>query len=198
MSPQRLALRSSGSARFTAAQARIITAALELFTRHGVGGTSLQMIADEVGVTKAAVYHQFNSKDGIVRAVAEAEIDRLESVLDAAEAAPSPGEARDRTIDGIIDLAIERRREVSVLLNDPIIGRLYTRDAHLLDILRRLRRLLIGERPDPEADLAVAMLVAAISGTVMHPLVTNRNKARMRAQLIHLARRFLDLPDGST
>ena len=33
---------------------RIIDAALELFAEHGVGGTSLQMIADRVGVTKAA------------------------------------------------------------------------------------------------------------------------------------------------
>jgi AcrR family transcriptional regulator len=42
----------------TAAQGRIIAAALELFARNGVGGTSLQMIADAIGVTKAAVYHQ--------------------------------------------------------------------------------------------------------------------------------------------
>ncbi len=39
----------------SAAQARIIAAASTLFARHGVGGTSLQMIADEIGVTKAAV-----------------------------------------------------------------------------------------------------------------------------------------------
>ena len=34
---------------------RIIAAAVDLFAEHGVGGTSLQMIADYVGVTKAAV-----------------------------------------------------------------------------------------------------------------------------------------------
>ena len=38
----------------TAAQERIIAAALGLFARYGVGGTSLQMIADEIGVTKRA------------------------------------------------------------------------------------------------------------------------------------------------
>src|SRR5690348_12609144 len=35
------------------AKARIISAAAGLFTEHGVGGTSLQMIADAIGVTKA-------------------------------------------------------------------------------------------------------------------------------------------------
>ena len=40
------------------------SAALELFARRGVSGTSLQDIADHLGVTKAAVYYQFRSKEG--------------------------------------------------------------------------------------------------------------------------------------
>ena len=36
-----------------------------------MNGTSLQMIADAMGVTKAAVYHQFHTKEEIVLAVAE-------------------------------------------------------------------------------------------------------------------------------
>ena len=55
-------------------RARVLNAALELFAEHGVSGTSLQMIADHLGVTKAAVYHQFNTKEEIVRAVARAEL----------------------------------------------------------------------------------------------------------------------------
>jgi AcrR family transcriptional regulator len=45
----------------SAAQTRVIAAALELFSRNGVGGTSLQMIADEIGVTKAAIYYQYKT-----------------------------------------------------------------------------------------------------------------------------------------
>jgi AcrR family transcriptional regulator len=33
----------------------VLDAALDLFAEHG--GTSLQMIADAIGITKAAVYH---------------------------------------------------------------------------------------------------------------------------------------------
>ena len=72
----------------SAAQARIISAALGLFARNGVGGTSLQMIADEIGVTKAAVYHQYNTKDEIVLAAAQAELDKLDAVVRAAEGEP--------------------------------------------------------------------------------------------------------------
>ena len=47
-----------------------MTAALELFAEHGVGATSYGMIADRLGVTKGAVYHQFKTKDDIIIAVA--------------------------------------------------------------------------------------------------------------------------------
>ncbi len=78
-----------GSVPRSAAQTRIITAALDLFAEHGVNGTSLQMIADAVGVTKAAIYHQFKTKDEIVIAAVEVELVKLEAALDAAEAEES-------------------------------------------------------------------------------------------------------------
>ena len=66
------------------AKAKIVNAALDLFAEHGVGGTSLQMIADVIGVTKAAVYHQFNTKEEIVVAAAEAELSNVEAAIEAA------------------------------------------------------------------------------------------------------------------
>jgi AcrR family transcriptional regulator len=57
-SPSSTAHRSGATASPSAAQERILVAAQKLFGLHGVGGTSLQMIAVEIGVTKAAVYNQ--------------------------------------------------------------------------------------------------------------------------------------------
>ena len=71
---------------FTAAQTRVVDAALALFAEHGVSGTSLQMIADAIGVTKAAVYHQYNTKDEIVLAVAQVVLARLDAAVTSAEA----------------------------------------------------------------------------------------------------------------
>ena len=50
---------------------RVIDAAVELFAGTASAGTSLQMIADHLGVTKAAVYYQFHAKEDIVLAVLE-------------------------------------------------------------------------------------------------------------------------------
>ena len=66
------------------AQTRVIETALVLFAEHGISGTSLQMIADAIGVTKAAVYHQYQTKDSIVLAVAGVVLASLEAAVLAA------------------------------------------------------------------------------------------------------------------
>ncbi len=177
----------------SAAQARIIAAALELFARHGVGGTSLQMIAQEIGVTKAAVYHQYNTKDEIILAAADAELARLEAVIEAAEAEPSPGRARDAVITGIVDLAVDRRRTVGTILNDPVIVGFFAEHVTFRDVMQRLRRLLMGDDAGPEARVRTAMLIAAISGAVVHPFVVGLDDDTLRVQLCGLARGFLGL-----
>src|SRR5512139_2210701 len=106
---------SLGSASYTAAQTRIIEAALVLFAEHGISGTSLQMIADAIGVTKAAVYHQYNTKDEIILAVAQVVLARLEAAVTAAEAERSRSRAREVLMAAMIDLAVERRRMAGLL-----------------------------------------------------------------------------------
>jgi AcrR family transcriptional regulator len=180
----------------SAAKTRIIDAALDLFAQHGVGGTSLQMIADRIGVTKAAVYHQFPTKDEIVVAAAGTELARLEAVVDAAEAEPTPTRAREQVITGIVDLAVERRHMESTLLGDPVIVRYFARNKPFREVMARLYRLLVGDGAGTEATVSAAMLTAAIGGAVMHPLAIDLDDQTLRAQLQQLAVRFLDpLPE---
>ena len=110
------------------AEERIVAAALELFAEHGVGGTSLQMIADSLGVTKAAVYHQYNSKEEIVIAAAGAELARLEAARRRGRGRTGRSSAHaSRCVDQIVDLAVDRRRMESSLLGDPVIVRYFAR-----------------------------------------------------------------------
>ncbi len=48
---------------------RILDVALDLFTEKGFDGTSLREIAERLGVTKAALYYHFASKDDILMAL---------------------------------------------------------------------------------------------------------------------------------
>jgi AcrR family transcriptional regulator len=185
---------SGGPVVHRAAQARIIAAALDLFAEHGVGGTSLGMIADEIGVTKAAVYHQFRTKDEIVLAAAEAELAKLRAVVDAAEAEPTRKRARDTLVTGIVTLAVDGRHSMSVVPQDPVIVGFFADHDQFRDTMNRLCRLLVGDATTHEARVSAAMLTAAISGAVMHPFVRSLDDATLRAQLEQLARRFLKIP----
>ncbi len=152
------------------------------------------MIADEIGVTKAAVYHQYKSKDEIVLAAAESELRRLEVIIEAAEGESSAKQARDSLIAGIVDLAIDRGRTASTILSDPAIVGFFADHGTFRDVMHRLRRILVGDDAAPEARVRTAMLIAAISGAVMHPFVADLDDELVRAELLRLARRFLSPP----
>src|SRR6476659_116583 len=70
----------------TDTRTRLIDVAVDLFTRHGFAGTSLQMIADELGFTKAAIYHHFRTREQLLTAVLEPILDELRTVVESAEA----------------------------------------------------------------------------------------------------------------
>jgi AcrR family transcriptional regulator len=151
------------------------------------------MIADEIGVTKAAVYHQYRTKDEIILAAAEDELARLEAVVDAAEAEPSEKRARDLAVTGIVDLAVSRRRTVGTILNDPLIRGFFAAHSGFREVMHRLRHLLIGDDAGPEARVRTVMLIAAISGAVTQPFVVDLDDEVLRRELTLLARRFLGL-----
>lgn len=178
----------------SASQHRILDAALALIADNGVGGTSLQMIADEVGVTKAAVYHQFKTKEEIVIALTERELGRLDDALEAAEAESSRPRAREVLLSRVIDLAVERRRAAATLQFDPVIIRLLADHEPFQRFLTRLYGVLLGDADD-EARVPAAMLSGAIGTAVVHPLVADVDDDSLRAQLLHLTRRLLAMPE---
>lgn len=175
----------------SAAQTRILDAALQLIGENGVGGTSLQMIADEIGVTKAAVYHQFKTKEEIVIALTERELGGLEEALENAEAEQSQPRARELLLDGVIDLAVQRRGVASTLQFDPVIVRLLADHQPFQQFIERLYGVLVGDA-GAGARVSAAMLSGAIAVGVMHPLVTGIDDDTLRSQLLRLTKRFIE------
>src|ERR1700734_3155859 len=53
----------------TSTRDRILNAALDLFIEKGFDKTSLREIAEQIGVTKAALYYHFASKEDILMAL---------------------------------------------------------------------------------------------------------------------------------
>jgi hypothetical protein len=118
----------------------------------------------------------------------------VEAAVALAEAEPSPAHARMVLVTHMVDLAVARRRMESTLLADPVIVRFFAHHEPFRQVMDRLSAVLIGDDTDPDARVPAAMLTAAIGGAVMHPLVADLDDATLRAQLLRLAQRFLDLP----
>ena len=180
-----------GIVSYTAAQTRIIEAALDLFAEHGVSATSLQMIADAIGVTKAAVYHQYNTKDEIILAVAQVVLAGLETAVTAAEAERSRARAREVLVAAMIDLAVERRRMASILQRDPVMLRFLQEHEPFRRVMERVNRVLMGGASKPGPRVQAAMFASAIAGAVIHPLVLGLDDESLRSQLLKQALKLL-------
>lgn len=78
----------------TDTRARIQDVALELFTEQGYEGTSLREIAERLGVTKAALYYHFRSKEEIVNSFVEDGMARVQTILDWLRTQPQTPQTR--------------------------------------------------------------------------------------------------------
>jgi AcrR family transcriptional regulator len=74
------------SRRFQSAANDILSAAARLFDEQGYGQTSLQEIADAVGVSRPSLYHYFSSKEEILAALVDRATQRREEIIDEVEA----------------------------------------------------------------------------------------------------------------
>jgi AcrR family transcriptional regulator len=181
--------------RLSAAQRRSVAAALDLFGEVGVSATSFQMVADAVGVTKAAVYHQFKTKDALVLAVAEVELSSLEEAVNLAEAETSRPAARALLLARVSDMAVARRRWVNALQGDPVMIRLLGSHKPFVDLMARLYALLLDENADAGNRVRTAIVSSAVGGAIVHPLVAELDDDTLRTELLNVTKRFFDLPD---
>jgi hypothetical protein len=92
----------------------------------------------------------------------------------------------------LVDLAVEHRRIVGMLQRDPVMVRLLGQHAPFRRLMERLQGLLAADI-GVDGRVSTAMLAAAISGAATHPLVAEVDDETLRADLLDLARRFLDL-----
>jgi len=90
---------------------RIQAIALELFAEQGYDKTSLREIAEGLGVTKAALYYHFNSKEDIVRSFTEDYRAELDEVISWGASQPPGPAARAEILARYADI-VDRRLPV--------------------------------------------------------------------------------------
>jgi AcrR family transcriptional regulator len=174
------------------ARERVLEAALTLFTEYGVSGTSLQMIADRVGVGKASVYYQFQSKDDIAFAVIQPAFEDMARVVTIAEALPNAAARREVAFSGLIELVVRHRRITGVFYGDPAVERLLDSHPEHKQAADQLTELLAGPEPDVTSRVAIAVLLAGIHYSAADPDLSDLTDPQLRAALLVCSRRMVD------
>ncbi|WP_043617085.1 TetR/AcrR family transcriptional regulator [Nonomuraea candida] len=80
-------------------RSRIQEVALRLFAEQGYEATSLREIAEELGVTKAALYYHFKTKDDIVASLVDKRLAELDALLAWARERPRTPQTRGELLD---------------------------------------------------------------------------------------------------
>jgi AcrR family transcriptional regulator len=167
---------------------RLIEIAAGLFTRHSFAGTSLQMIADELGVTKAAVYHHFKTREELLGAVVQPLIDELTSVIETAEAQRGRHARAEHMLSGYVGLVVRNQGLMSVLAGDPGVIEML-RAGDLGRLINRQIKLLADVDPGPGGLVKAAMVLAGIAGAA-GPLL-DLDDETLHRQLLDAGRRTL-------
>lgn len=95
----------------------VITAAMTLFNQHGYEATTVGMIAEQLGVSKSAIYHHVASKEELLSSALDRALSSLEGMLATANAIGStPVERLEMLLRGTVQVLIDELESVTLLL----------------------------------------------------------------------------------
>jgi AcrR family transcriptional regulator len=159
----------------------ILTACLNLFSKHGFVSTSIDGIARAAGITKGAVYWHFNSKEDLFMAILERIRARWQKVvLQPVSAVASPRAKLEALFDAYLEF-FTQNPEICffmqrILLEDdrlysPRIGKILSQTA--MFVAKILNQGIANGEFDEEIDpsLIAQMVVGVLAGASQQTLV---------------------------
>lgn len=152
---------------------QIIEAAADLFARRGYAAVSLGEIAAAVGVTKAALYHHFPSKEALYAEVMREALRRIGDAI--RQTVRSPGSAAEKIqrLTEVAVLYVDREADLDAMMRDaaehlPGTARREIGDAHrgLMAALEELMRdgIAAGELAARDPDLLAHAYWSLLAG----------------------------------
>ncbi len=100
-------------------QETVLRRAVELFNRQGYDGTSVGDIAQELGVSKSAIYHHVPSKEHLLAAALDEALGELTTAVDAAvdrrDGVPASVRLQE-VVERSVRILVEHRPAVTLLL----------------------------------------------------------------------------------
>ncbi len=184
-------MRDAGPTPRTDTRSRAQTVALELFAEQGYEKTSLREIAERLGVTKAALYYHFKSKEDIVHSFTDDYFDEIDALLDWAREQPRSDETRRELLDRYVGVVLAGSSVFHFLeQNRASIQAMETgkdRFARFRDRLDTLVDLLAGSEAPLRDRVRATAAVLSVGATCMFYLNQVDDRDKLRAIVLEMA-----------
>ena len=136
-------------------EAELRRVATRLFRERGFHATSMQDLAEALGMNRGSLYHYIDSKDDLLWWIVDGTLERLRASVEPILASDAPGAERLRTaIDAHLTFAAENVDEMSLV------------QIELRSLSEDRRRELLAERDAYEHRWREALQTAVDEGTV--------------------------------
>jgi AcrR family transcriptional regulator len=175
----------------TDTRVRVQQVALELFAEQGYEKTSLREIAERLGVTKAALYYHFKSKEDLVHSFTDDYFAEFDALVAWARAQPRSDEARREILDRYVGMVLaghevfrflEQNRAAVQGMHD---GK--ERFSRFRERLDGLVDVLVGPEAGLRDRVRASTAVIAMGATCMFYLQQVDDQDKLRAIVLEMA-----------
>jgi len=152
------------------ARAKIREAAAELFCATGYEGTSVATIAGQAGVTKAAVFYHYGSKEQLFEEVLDGYYERQRELFTQAVAGEGDPRARmHRVVDVYFRYLVENRRYLMLVISVLASGSPHSANIQksVTPLVDWLRQEVEGAIPDKGLS-SIEHLYVTVTGAINH------------------------------
>jgi AcrR family transcriptional regulator len=143
---------------------RLLDVAMALVSQNGFAGTSLQMIADELGFTKAAIYYHFRTRDQLLIALMEPLLNQIRSVVELAESQRTPRMQMDAMVHGFAGVVAKNRSLAAIMVFDPSVHRVLQLQPQWGDLIARQLGLLMQLDSGPSGVIKATAIMTGLAG----------------------------------
>ena len=171
---------------------RLLDVAMALVGRNGFGGTSLQMIADELGFTKAAIYYHFRTRDQLLVALMEPMLHDIRRVVELAEGQRTPRTQMDAMVAGFATVVAKHRSLAAVMVFDPDVHRILQSQPDWGDLIARQLALLVQPDSGPTGVIKATALMTGLAGAATGA-PTDIDEQALIEELAEIGRRTMGL-----
>lgn len=144
---------------------RILAAALRLFAEKGYEATSMREIAEQLGITKPALYYHFDSKEDIVRTLLGEIEAQVESLVEWTRAQPAGPDLRRRVLEQWTDIMQAHGLTVFrfVIANRQVVHEISPDRSGIHACMGELFELLAGPETSVEEQLRIRIALMSVN-----------------------------------